>query len=517
MHSAKKVAINTVILYVKMITTICIVLYSTRIVLNVLGVSDYGVYNLVAGVIAMLSFLNSAMTVSTQRFLSFYKGKKDIEVQRKVFINSLVLHILIGLLVSLVLFLIGDYLFEGFLNINKDRIAAAKSIYNFMSVTVFFTIIAVPFNASLNANEEMLWSSIIGILEAVMKLAIAFALLLFSVDSKLEMYGILTACVTVVSFCFYAIICVGKYGECKITFSDLKKTDYSMMGELGSFAGWNLFGTLCVLARTQGLAVLLNIYFGTIVNASYAIANQAGGQLKFFSANMLSALNPQIMKSEGANDRDRMLRLSMIASKFGYFLLAFISIPTIFEMETILKLWLNKVPEYSVVFCQLVLVAGLANQLTIGLQSAVQATGKIKLYQSVVGTILLLNMPVALVLMKFGYPAYSVMVSFIFIELVACIARLFFLKSLSGLSIMEYFQRVIVREIIPTTSILVICYLITSFLHFEYRFLITFPVSISIFLFFCYTKGLCEDEKGMVDKLVNKLLEGVFSKLNLKK
>ncbi len=503
MQAANKVALNTGILYGRMLFTMAISLYATRLVLNALGSTDYGIFNLVAGVIAMLSFLNAAMTTSTQRFLSYYQGKMDREMQRKVFANSLLLHIAIGLFLVLVLELCGLFLFDGFLNIPLDRIAEAKTIYHFMSATVFFTVVAVPFNGSLIAHENMLWIAIVNILETLLKLAIAIALLHISKD-KLTMYGLLTAGVSVISFLLYAFYCFKKYDEC--TVSGLTKVDRPLLKELTSFAGWNLFGSLCGVGRSQGLAILLNIFLGTIANAAYGIANQVASQLSFFSATMLRALNPQIMKSEGQGDRDRMLRLSLIASKFGFFLLAIFAIPCIFEMPVILKLWLKNVPESTVVFCRLILVGTLISQMTIGLQSAIQATGNIKGYQVVIGSLILLNLPVSYILLYLRLPAYTVLVSFCVIEFLACAARLYFLKVKAGMQVGQYFDRVIFKIALPTAVNIGVCMLTGRMQADALRVLVTVAVSFAAFLPAIYFAGLNEDEKEMIQRLKNSLL-----------
>lgn len=500
--SSNKVLMNTIVLYVRMMLTIGITLYSTRIVLNALGSTDYGIFNLVAGVVVMLSFLNTAMATSTQRYLSFYQGQDNLSMQKNVFTNSLLLHMAIGVVVVFGLEVSSLYLFESVLNIPVERVHEAKMVYHFMSATVFFTIIAVPFSGLLIAHENMLWVAIVNIVETILKLLIAISLISIQSD-KLVAFGLLTALISVVSFVLYSVFCFRKYEDC--TVENLFVIDKSLLKDLTSFAGWNLFSSLCSIGRSQGLAVILNFFLGAIVNASYAIANQVASQLNFFSATMLRAINPQIMKSEGAEDRERMLRLSMIASKFGFYLLAFFAVPCIFEMSSILKLWLNDVPSQAVVFCQLMLVGSLINQLTVGLQSAVQAIGKIRVYQTVVGTLILLNLPLAYLLLKYNYPAYSVLVSFAVIELLACSLRLLFLRKIAGLSIKLYCRRVFSDELIPLFSIISVCYLTTSMLSMEFRFLITGMLSSVIFIITVYFFGLAYDEKRFVNQYLTRL------------
>lgn len=501
MKSATKVTTNTAILYCRMLLTMGISLYSTRVVLGALGNVDYGIFNLIAGVIAMLSFLNAAMSTSTQRYLSFNQGKTDKNIQKKIFLNSLLLHFLIGVIIVIGLEAASLFLFTDFLNIPLERVPAAKVVFHFMTGTVFFTIISVPFSASLQAHENMILVAIVNIIEVLLKLFVAISLVQLTTD-KLIIFSLLTAGISILSCLFYAFYCISKYDECKI--KNIGTFDKNLIIELTSFAGWNLFGTLCSLGRSQGLAVLLNVFFGSAINASYAISNQVAGQLNNFSFTMLQALNPQIMKSEGSGDRQRMLRLSMIASKFSFFLLAIIAIPCIFEMNSILTLWLKNVPEYTVIFCSLILAGTLTNQLTIGLQSALQATGKIKQYQAVVGGILLSNLPIAYILLKLGLPSYSVLISFICVELIACICRLLFAKKIAGLDLIEYLNRVFLMELVPIFASVLTCYLLTTYVDVQFRFLLTGCFSALVFLTAIYFFGLCPDEKELINGLISK-------------
>lgn len=506
MRSAKKVALNTAILYGRMVITIGISLYTTRLVLNVLGAVDYGIYNLVAGVVAMLSFLNAAMTVSTQRYLSYYAGKQDKAMQRKVFTNSMLLHIGVGILIVVCLELAGFVLFDGFLNIPVDKIHDARVVYHFMSVTVFFTIISVPFTASLTARENMLWIALVNIVETLLKLSIALVLV-FIDGKKLIYFGLFTAGISVITFLLYTFFCIRKYPEC--TFKNILDKDMPLIRELSAFAGWNLFGALCSVGRVQGLAILLNLFFGTVVNAAYALANQVSAQLNFFSITILRAINPQIMKSEGANDRARMLRLSMIASKFSFFLLALIAVPGIFEMDKILKLWLKNVPQYTVIFCDLILIGALINQLTIGLQSAIQATGKVKMYQIIVGSALLLNLPVAFILLKSGLPSYIVLASYCCMEAVACSLRIYFANRLAGLSVSVYIRDVIFRQLAGVgIGALVYWSVFSNLLNTGY--LVNIFIAFSLLMMSIYFFGISNTEKSMLEQLFRKGLNKVF-------
>jgi len=274
-----------------------------------------------------------------------------------------------------------------------------------------------------------------------------------------------------------------------------------------SFAGWNLFGTLCSMARYEGFAVVLNIFFGSNINAAYGIANQVSSQINFFSVTVLQALNPKIMKSEGADDRDKMIRLALIASKFGFFLLSTIAIPCIFEMNLILKIWLKVVPEYTSVFCSLILVSILINQITIGIQSGLQATGKVKVYQMVVGSLILINIPIAVLLLKLGLKPYSILVSYAIIEAIACCFRLYFFIIFAKLNIYNFINIVLKKEVRPLLVLLICSFLVTHLFLFRLRFLFSIPFLALIYLISIYLWGLCEDEKVIIDGILFKRLK----------
>lgn len=505
MQASSKVVLNTGILYGRMLLTMGVSLYTTRLVLNALGSNDFGIFSLVAGVIAMLSFLNAAMATSTQRYLSYHQGKNDIAMQRKVFTNSLVLHIIIGVILVVCLEVAGIFLFDGFLNIPINRVPSAKLIYHFMSATVFFTIISVPFNGVLIAHENMLWVACVNIIESLLKLAIAL-ILTVAVGDKLVMYGLLTEGVSVISLILYATYCFKKYQDC--TLKGLFVIDKPLVKELSSFTGWNLFGALCGLGKTQGVAIILNVFFGTIVNSAYGIANQVSGQLNFFSSTMLRALNPQIMKSEGADDRQRMVRLSLLASKFGFLLLAIFAVPCIFEMSTLLTFWLKNVPPYTVSFCILILSATMVNQLTVGLDSAIQATGNIKSYMIVVGSIKLLILPFGYLMLTLGYSSYTVLGGYVFFEGLGGVFRLFILNKKIGITYIDYFKNVILPSFWPV-ALLVSIGLLLRQRETVISIFVEFPAFIILFAISIYLFSLNKNEKEMINKVRIKLFNKV--------
>ena len=503
-----RVAFNTGILYAKMLITMGISLYSTRLVLNYLGESDYGIFNLIAGVIAMLLFLNNAMSISTQRYFSFYQGKGNTEIQERLFVNSCILHLVLALIVVALLEIIAPFLFGGFLNIAPDRVATARVVYHFMAISVFFTIISVPFTALLNAHENMLWISIVRILEAFCKLGVALVLSWFIQSDRLIIYGILMAAITVVSFLFYALYCLKHYSECN--YSNFTP-DKALLREIVGFAGWNTLTAFTGLGRSQGIAVILNLFYGTVVNAAYGIASQVATQSQIFSTSMQQALNPQLMKSEGADNRQRMLRLSMFSSKIGFLILGFIAIPCIVEMPAILKLWLTNVPDNTIIFCSLSLCIALMQQLFIGLYSAFQALGDLKRYVLVCEGLIIMNLPIGYLLLRFGLPAYSILVSLLFLEGMAGIAKMFIIKQMTNLTMGEYLHRVLFAVAKPTLITVVPVFAITHFYNFDYRFILTFFLSTIIFAISIYFTSLEKDEQVMITNVYKRLIRKSFN------
>lgn len=490
-------------------------LYSTRLVLNILGAKDYGLFNLVGGVIAMLSFLNVAMSISTQRYLSFHLGAGDQQKLKSIFNASVILHFIIGIILVIILEVIGIYLFNKVLNIPIERIETAKIIFHFMVISTFFTITSVPYDAVINSHENMLFDAIISIFESMVKLGIAIYIRFSSFD-KLIIYGLLLVILTIVIRIYKRIYCTSKYPECKLQLRN--NSNSVILKEMASFAGWNLFGAACNVARNQGVAVVLNIFFGTVVNAAYGIANQVIAQLNFFSSTMLKSLNPQIVKSEGSGNRQRMLRLVMLACKFPFILLSFFAIPLLIEMHYILKIWLKIVPDYTVVFCRLIIIITLINQLSIGLQTAIQTIGKIKNYQAFMGTLLLFNLPVAYVLLKLGFPAYSVLIASVVLECVALVSRMLFARKLTGLSIKDFLQNVIIKVVL-TLVLSIIITIGTNFILKEgfIRLLVSGIISSTSFALLVWFFGLTDYEKFKITELIitgrNKIVNLKFLRL----
>lgn len=445
MQAAKRVAVNTGILYARMAITVFISLYATRLILGALGAEDFGLFNVVGGAIAMLTFLNNAMATATQRFMSFAQGEGNTEKQKHIFNVSMVLHFIIAILVVMLLEGAGYFLFKDILKIPVDRIEVARLIYQFMVVSTFFTIVAVPYDAVINAHENMLFVAILGIFEAVVKLGIAIYITQTSSD-KLVIFGLLMAILSVILLIIRQIYCHRKYREVKINIK--KYYSKPIFKEMTGFAGWSLLGCSSSMIGSYGQGIVINMFFGTRVNAAQGIAGQVSGQLGAFAGTMLKALNPIIAKSEGAGNRALMLKASMIGSKTSFFLLMFFYIPVILEMPYIFNLWLKEVPDYAVMFCRLLLFRNLIEQLFLTLLSSISAVGNIRRFQIYNSIINFAPLIASYILFSSGYPPYSLYIVFIIYSICSAVIILYFAKRNCSLSISYFMKNIVSRCVI---------------------------------------------------------------------
>lgn len=450
MTNSVRVFLNTAFLYGKMVVTTVITLYLTRVVLEYLGVNDFGIYNLIGGVIALLSFINSALMVSTQRFLSVGLGEKDFAKIKSTLSASIIIHWAMAILLTIVLELCSLFLFDGFLNIAPERITAAKWVYQLMVLSTVITIISVPYNAIINAREDLWFFSIVETICAFLKLGV---IILFhcSHDDPLLVY---TGWIVVITF----LNLVLKYGWCKIKYSECKKIKYRVKGNgsliksIMGFSGWNAFGTLALAGRNQGVAIILNIFWGTAINAVYGIANQVNGQLVYFSTMMTTSMTPQIMKSYGERNFKRMLDLSVFTCKLAFLMSAVFAIPLLIEMDFVLRIWLKNVPQYTGIFCSLIIFMFLLMQLCPGLNRAIQACGRIREYQLLTVTALLLPVPVGYVLGKIGGDNTWILYAMIASQGIQVFITTFMAKKLVGLKVMPFFWFV-VRAVAVFTAV----------------------------------------------------------------
>lgn len=423
-----RIAKNTMFLYFRMILIMLVNLYTSRVILMSLGVEDYGIYNVVGGIVTMFSFLNGSMASSTQRYLTYELGNGNVEKLKKIFSTSLNIHLLLAGLIVILAESIGLLFLNYKLNIPYDRMFAANIVYQFSILTFFINIIQVPYNAALIAHEKMGIYAYISILEVVLKLFVAYVIFYTSID-KLIIYSGLIFLVQLLIRFIYQLYCKRKYVECH--FRIIK--DIKLYKEMTSFAGWNLFGSMAWICRDQGVNIVVNLFFGPVVNAARAISGQVSGAVMGFISNFQTALNPQITKLYATGETDKMEKLVFKGIKFSFCLLFLIAFPLAINITYILELWLKDVPDYVSGFVVFILIDSLCSTLYGNpLMTSLAATGNIRNYQVFVSLCVLLTLPSAYLLLVLGGNPYSIFIAVILWTNISGILRFYYCNKQIG-------------------------------------------------------------------------------------
>ncbi|GLB48653.1 MATE family efflux transporter [Neptunitalea lumnitzerae] len=506
MSTANRIIKNTGFLYARMAITIFISLYSTRLILEALGADEFGIFNVVGGSITMLLFLNNAMTAASQRFMSYVLGEDKLEKLKSVFVSSLLIHLIVGLLIVVILEVGGMFLFDGVLKIPPESISAAKFIYQVLIISTFFNIISVPYDAVINAHENMFLVAILGISQAFFRLFIA--LFLMYSHGGLKVYGVLMASMAIILMLIKRIYCHINYDAISYKIKNYFSKDlfYEMIG----YAGWNILQSSSRVLSIQGMSIVLNSNFGVLVNAAQGIANQVNGQLNSFSTTMLQALNPVIVKSEGAKKRDTMLKTSIAGSKLSFFLFAVLAIPFIVEADYILGVWLKKVPEFAVIFCRLILLVTAIRQITITLNTAIASTGRIKNSSIVEAIVMVMLLPVSILLFWAGGKEYVIYLVLIGVEVCIGASRIWFAHKYCGLGIGFFVRNVVlVQSLIFITTITLTYFVSGLFVEGFIRLIISGAVSSVMMIFLTLFLAFSAEERGSIKKVINSLVNKV--------
>lgn len=502
MTNSKRIAKNTLMLYFRQILIMLVSLYTVRVVLNVLGAEDYGVYNVVAGVVTMFSFLSGAMATASQRYFSYDLGKNDIEHLKTSFSVTFQIYILLALIVILIAETLGLWFVNNKLVIPSERMFAANWNYQAAIVSFLFTLITTPYMASIIAHENMNVYAYVSIIEAALKLGIVFLLKILPYD-KLSLYGILLAIIALINTSIYRFYCHKYYEECKFRFVKEPK----LFKEMISYSGWNLFGSIAGVVKNQITNILLNLYFGAVVNAARGIAFQVNSAVASFGQNFTVALRPPIIKGYASEEKEKAYILVCRGSKFTFFLLYLFALPLFLEMNTVLRLWLKKPPEQSVLFTRLIIIETVIISVSYSIMTLVQATGKIRLYQGVVGGILLLNLPFSYIALRMGADAYVVMVIAILVEIMAFFARMIIVRYLTSFSIKQFFLKAIFPCIfVAILSAILPCFVFVFMEESIFRLCITIIVSVisigSCVLFIGMNKS---ERQSVIGKIIEKI------------
>ncbi len=504
MQRTDRIILNTVVLYAKIVICMAISLYTVPIVLRALGESDYGLYNLIGGIIAMLAFMNAAMTVSTQRYLSVTIGERDKTKLLQVYNLSILLHILIGLAVVAIIEALMPLLFSHVLNILPEQQQVAHLLFHTLVATMFLHIVTVPFDAVINAYENLIFFSITGVVEAILKLILVLSLTLFLHD-RLAIYALSMTGIAALILLLKYVYCHFKYKDLHLSLSACRNRP--LFTEMTQFTGWNTLSSFALIARNQGLAIVFNHFLGTVINAAYGIAMQVSGVLGYFTETIKKSINPQLMESQGLREHERLVQLTFALTKYSLLMLCLVSVPLFVEMPAIIGLWIGHAPQYTVEFTRLIIIIAIITQSSAGLMSAVQSTGRIKWYTIVICLTLLSTLVIAYAGLHRGTSPVTALIFACAIEVVAFFIRLWFAHHLNNIPAWSYVRKVVLPIALLT--------LLTGLVLFGFkrlmeasllRLLLVGVVDLLVFLPITYYCLLDGNERAFTRQLVQKLL-----------
>lgn len=502
----KRIAKNTAMLYFRMLLTLVVSLYTSRIVLLTIGIDDFGIYNVVGGFVAMFGFLNSAMASATQRFLSFEIGRKDSLQIQNVFSMSINIHFVIAIIILLFAETIGLWFFNTQLAIPAERRVAAQWVYQFSILALLVNIISVPYNAIIIAHERMNVFAGVSIVEVALKLLIVFMLQWLGYD-KLKLYAVLVFGVSIIIRLIYGVYCKSKFKESRFRFY----WDAVLFKKLFSHVGWMLFGTTMNMLSGQGINILMNIFFGVTVNAARGIAYSIQSAVTSFVSNFMMAVTPQIIKNYAQNNFEDMYNLVFRSSKFSFFLMFYVSLPVLLLTGTVLQWWLKIVPEHAVIFTQLVIIDLFFSILYSPIANVSQATGKIKGYQIVISIGFFLAFALSYLFFKMGYPSHFAFIIMIVMSFLGLLARLQVLKIQLSFPVQKYYKEVIQRiafvALISIPIPLVVLYSINNIVVQFFLVIVASVLSTSIGIWFV---GINQPEKIFIKSKLQQLQTKLF-------
>lgn len=496
----RRIAKNTALLYVRMFITLVVSLYTSRIVLQKLGVVDFGIYNVVAGMVSMFTFLNGTLASGTQRFIMFALGEGNAKRLNETFSTTLIIHAALSLLIGLVILIGGLYFLNGKLVIPEDRIDAAYWVFYCSVITVVLNISQVPYMASIIAHENMGIYAYMSIFDAVAKLGVAYALVVTDLD-RLKVYAVLLALVQLCDMMFYRLYCIKKYSECRFRFC----FNGPLAKRVLSFSGWNIFGSSAVLLNNQGFNMLLNVFYGPVLNAARGISNQVNSITLQFVNSFQTAVNPQIVKYYAKGELNEMNRLIYNNARFSGLMVVYIIVPLMIELPFILRIWLGDYPDETVFLTRIILLQTLITSMTKSVVMGMHATGKMKTANLMAGSALLFSLPLSYVLFKLGISLYVVMVATLLPWLAEAFIDLSLLKKYVALS-RSYFYKMSYGVVFPVGILMAIPMIIISSEMTQgwLRFIVNMLVSIiwGGVLIFCF--GLTSNmRKVLLDKVSN--------------
>lgn len=498
----KRIAKNTLLLYFRTFLTMAISLYTSRVILNVLGVSDYGIYNVVGGVVAMFSVISGTFSSSISRFITYELGSRNFNRLQKIFSTSLNTQLIIATIIILIGEIVGVWFINSQMQIPPERLVAANWVFQCSLFTFIINLISIPYNACIIAHEKMSAFAYISILEVTLKLIIVY-LIIFSPLDKLITYAILLLIVALIIRSTYGFYCKRHFGECKYQLI----YDKQLSKEMLSFAGWSFFGNSAYMFNTQGVNILINLFFGVTFNAARGIATQVEASIMQFVNNFTVAINPQITKSYASGDKKYMFTLMCQGAKYSYYLLLFFAIPFILEANTILKLWLKTVPEYAPIFLRLTMFGSMAMVLGNTMLTAVSATGNIKYYQIWVTIVGCLVFPLTWIAYKLGCPVETTYILYAIIYFILIFVRLYFVKRQLDFPVAFFIKQVLIKISIVSIIAFIIPTAINYYIPASLgRLVLTILCATISSIFSILIIGLNSDERYIVLSKLKKLI-----------
>lgn len=508
-NNSKRIAKNTLLLYFRMIFIMVITLYTSRVVLAALGVEDFGIYNVVGGVVAMFSVISGSLSAAISRFLTYELGRNDESKLKLIFSTSVNIQIALSLIILLLAETVGLWFLNVKMNIAPERMEAANWVFQCSIITFIINLISVPYNASIIAHEKMSAFAYVTVLEVVLKLLVVYLLLVSPID-KLQAYAILLMLVALIIRLVYQVYCKKKFAECAYHLI----FDKAILKQMAAFAGWNFIGASAGVLRTQGVNVVINLFYGATVNAARGISVQVNSAVTSFASNFMTALNPQITKSYAAGDYNYMNKLLFQGARLSFYMLLFLSLPIIIEAETILTVWLKLVPEHAVGFVQLILIFAMCEAISGPLITAMLATGNIKKYQIIIGGTNLLNLPISYFLLKlFGFETFPeiTMVVAIVLSVICLLERLWLMREMINLDSIGFLKTVVFNIIVVTVIAAIVPYQIHTFtkenIYLSLANIIICVLSSAIVIFFI---GCSSQERKFVLDKVNMVKEKIL-------
>lgn len=503
----KRIAINTGVLYIRVFLVMFITLFSTRYILKGLGESDFGLYNLIAGVVALFSFISGSMAASTQRFISFELGKShDIHNVKRVFNTSLCLHLILSIIVILVVSLAGILMINYVLNIPPENHEIARWVLILVSIGLFGTILTAPYEAVLMAHENILFYAIVNIIQSILRLGVA-VLLIFLTSHQLIIYAILMAAIPLIALLCQALYCRTHYNETRIESALFKVRNNPIAKEMASFSGYALFGNIGWTIRIQGFTIIINLFWGVLMNAANGIANQVSAALLTMSSSLTTSLRPQLIQAAGSGDKHRLMQLTLAASRLPSIILSAIGIPLFIGMPYILNIWLTDVPDYSILFCRILVLDVIINQSTFGLALIMDAKGEIKYLHSLVCVSMVVMTMVAFTV---GYFTHSVLLTYgciLINDIIIGMIRITIVRHYTKIwgipfNITQFILKIVLLPVLILGSLMTLGVRIWNTLTINFwSFLLVCAVSALIYLFLAFTLLIDGNERQNIIKI----------------